>query len=158
MLTLTPAITGENPFNTIYKIIHEPTVAPSLLNPKVDEGLDRIVLKAGQKELNARFPDASSMKEALDDYVAKKKRGLEAPSGDTPTHSTIDFLLRRMRHKTDFPAFSECVMDVNKMTSSTSTATAKELANVILRDYSLTNKLLKLVNSSFYGQVRGNVT
>ena len=59
MLTLTPAITGENPFNTIYKIIHEPTVAPSLLNPKVDEGLDRIVLKAVQKELNARFPDAN---------------------------------------------------------------------------------------------------
>ena len=44
------------------------------------------------------------------------------------------------------------------MTSSTSKATAKELANVILRDYSLTNKLLKLVNSSFYGQVGGSVT
>ncbi|MCG6535092.1 MAG: protein kinase, partial [Syntrophales bacterium LBB04] len=158
MLTLTPAVTGENPFNTIYKIVHEPTVAPSLLNPKVDEGLDRIVLKAVQKELNARFPDANAMKEALDDYLAKKKSGPEAPSGDTPTHSTIDFLLRRMRHKGDFPAFSECVMEVNRMTSSTSQATSKELANVILRDYSLTNKLLKLVNSSFYGQVGGSVT
>lgn len=158
MLTLFPAITGENPFNTIYKIIHEPTVAPSLLNSKVDEGLDRIVLKAVQKEPSARFPDASSMKGALDDYVAKEKRGSGGPSGDTPAHSTIDFLLRRMRHKTDFPAFSECVMDVNRLTSSTSKATAKELANVILRDYSLTNKLLRLVNSSFYGQVGGSVT
>jgi HD-like signal output (HDOD) protein len=44
------------------------------------------------------------------------------------------------------------------LTSSTSKATAKQVATVILKDYSLTNKLLKLVNSSFYGQVRGNVT
>jgi len=158
MLTRTPAITGKNQFNTIYKIIHEPTVAPSLLNPDVDSGLDSIVLRAVQKRPEARFPDANSMKEALDKYIEVKERGLTVQSDDEDIHSTVDFLLRRIQHKKDFPAFSKCVMDINKMTTSGSKASAKQLANVILTDYSLTNKLLKLVNSSFYGQFGGRVT
>lgn len=158
MLTRTPAFTGENQFNAIYKIIHEPTVAPSLLNPKVDGGLDSIVLKAVQKEPDARFPDANSMKKALDEYIDLKKRGLQAQSGGEDTHSTVDFLLRRIRYKKDFPAISKCIMEINRMTSSNSKASAKQLANVILTDYSLTNKLLKLVNSAFYGQAGGSVT
>jgi HD-like signal output (HDOD) protein len=158
MLTLSPAISGLNHFNSIYRTIFEPTVAPSLLNPEVDEGLDRIVLRAAQKDPLARFATADFMKEALDDYFARKKSGQGVLSGDTPTHSTIDFLLRRMQRRKDFPAFSECIMEVNRLTSSKSKATAKEVANVILKDYSLTNKLLKLVNSSFYGQIGGSVT
>jgi HD-like signal output (HDOD) protein len=158
MLTLAPAISGLNHFNSIYKTIFEPTVAPSLLNPEVDDGLDRIVLKAAQKDPKARFADADAMKEALDDYMARKRSGQVVLSGDAPTHSTIEFLLRRMEHRKDFPAFSECILEVNRLTSSKSKATANEVANVILKDYSLTNKLLKLVNSSFYGQVRGRVT
>ncbi len=158
MLTRTPAFTGANQYNAIYKIIHEPTVAPSLLNPEVDTGLDSIVLKAVQKQPDARFPDANSMMEALDDYIEVKERGLTVQSGDKDTHSTVDFLLRRIQRKKDFPAFSKCVMDINKMTSSGSKASAKQLSNVILTDYSLTNKLLKLVNSSFYGQFGGRVT
>mgnify|MGYP005848628823 FL=1 len=158
MLTLSPAISGRDHFNSIYKTIFEPTVAPSLLNPEVDEGLDRIVLKAAQKDPKARFADAQAMKEALDDYAARGKRGPGVVSEEAPPHSTIDFLLRRMQRKKDFPAFSKSILEVNRLTSSTSKATAKEVAGVILNDYSLTNKLLKLVNSSFYGQVGGSVT
>jgi hypothetical protein len=32
------------------------------------------------------------------------------------------------------------------------------LANAVLKDYSVTNKLLKLVNSAFYGQFAGKIT
>jgi len=158
MLTRKPTFTGNNEFNAIYKIIHEPTVAPSLLNPDVDAGLDSIVLKAVQKEPDARFPDANAMKKVLDDYMDRKKRGLQARSDGEDPHSTIDFLLRRIRYKKDFPAISKCVMEINRMTASDSKASAKQLANVILTDYSLTNKLLKLVNSAFYGQAGGSVT
>ena len=158
MLTRTPAFTGKNQFNAIYKIINEPTVAPSVLNPDVDDDLDGIVLKAVQKESKVRFPDANWMKKALDDYIERKKRGLLVLSESENTHSTVDFLLRRMKIKADFPAFSKCVMEINRMTSSDSKASARQLANVILSDYSLTNKLLKLVNSAFFGQSGGSVT
>jgi serine/threonine protein kinase len=158
ILTRTPAFTGKNQFNAIYKIINEPTVAPSLLNPKVDGDLDGIVLKAVQKEPNARFPNANAMKKILDEYVDRIKRGSLAPSEIEDSHSTVDFLLRRMKIIADFPAFSKCVMEINRMTSSDSNVSARQLANVILSDYSLTNKLLKLVNSAFYGQSGGSIT
>jgi serine/threonine protein kinase len=158
MLTHTPAIHGKNDFAIIYKVIYEPTVAPSLMNPKVEKRLDSIVLKAVHKEPEARFATADSMKKEIAGYLDKKQTGAQGTGAEEGTHSTVEFLLRRMRHKTDFPAFSASVHEINKKTSSQSKASAAELANVILKDYSLTNKLLKLVNSSFYGQFKGGIT
>ena len=158
MLTGKSAFTGENHFNLIYKIIYEPTVAPSLLRPDVDRELDSIVLKAVQKDSQARFPDATSMKKALDEYADRIAHGSHAPAVSEKSHSTIEFLLRRIRYKTDFPAISKCITEINRLTSSESQASVKQLANVILTDYSLTNKLLKLVNSAFYKQSGESIT
>jgi serine/threonine protein kinase len=158
MLTYTPCIEAENEFALIYKIINEPTVLPSLINPKVDRALDNIVLKAVQKEPIARYPDAGSMKEAIDTYLDVKKTGLEAMSVTADTQGILNFLLRRMRYKSDFPAFSKSVMEINEKTTEKGYTSARDLANVILKDYSLTNKLLKLVNSSFYGGLGKGVT
>ncbi|HQO30243.1 MAG TPA: HDOD domain-containing protein, partial [Accumulibacter sp.] len=68
--------------------------------------------------------------------------------------STIEFLLRRMRHKSDFPALSESVGAVNRITVGT-TQSISDVANTILKDYSLTNKILRVVNSVHYRQVGG---
>ncbi|HOW57536.1 MAG TPA: HDOD domain-containing protein [Smithellaceae bacterium] len=59
------------------------------------------------------------------------------------------------------PAFSQHVIEINKKLSSLQTinfSSAGELANVILKDISLTNRLLKVVNSAFYGNLSGRVT
>jgi eukaryotic-like serine/threonine-protein kinase len=77
------------------------------------------------------------------------------------THGTIEFLLRRMRHKGDLPAFSQHIVEINKKLSSLHSinfSSSGELANVILKDISLTNKLLRVVNSSLYGNLSGKVT
>lgn len=61
----------------------------------------------------------------------------------------------------ELPAFSQNVIEINKKLSSLHAlnfSSAGELANVILKDMSLTNKLLKIVNSSFYSNVSGKVT
>jgi len=71
-----------------------------------------------------------------------------APSG------AVDFLLRRMRHRGDFPALSESVMAINRIASSES-ETVGTLSNLILRDLSLTHKLLRLVNSAHYRPAGG---
>ncbi|MBW1730811.1 MAG: HDOD domain-containing protein [Deltaproteobacteria bacterium] len=77
-----------------------------------------------------------------------------------PGRSTLDFLVRRIQHTADLPAFSKIIMEINEKTSPSSAnyASASELANTILKDYSLTNKLLRLVNSAYYGQTAGKVT
>ena len=69
--------------------------------------------------------------------------------------------MRRIRHKGDLPAFSQHIVEINKKLSSLHSinfSSAGELSGVILKDLSITNKLLKIVNSSYYGSLSGNVT
>lgn len=78
-------------------------------------------------------------------------------SPGTKDASTFDKLLSRIRKGKDFPTFYQNVVEINK-TINSHYASAPEIANVILKDYALTKKLLTLVNSAFYGQSRRGVT
>ncbi|MFZ7111432.1 MAG: protein kinase domain-containing protein [Desulfatiglandales bacterium] len=158
MLTGRKAVDAENDFAMIYKILYEPSVAPSLMNKDVDKGIDGIALRALQKEQRARYPDAMAMEKDIEAYLGMKKGVMKAPAGKKQTHSTVEFLLRRMRHKTDFPAFSASITEINEKTSLESKSSVSELAHIILKDYALTNKLLKLANSAFYRQAKGGVS
>ena len=158
MLTFTPCVEAENEFALIYKIVYEPAVFPSLANPDVNSSLDSIFEKAVQKDPKSRFQDAGSMKEAIDAYIESiDNKGPVLPVKSS-TEGILSFLLRRMKYKSDFPAFSKSVMDINEKAEKNPYASARDLANIILKDYSLTNKLLKLVNSAFYGGVGKGVT
>ncbi len=67
-------------------------------------------------------------------------------------HSTVDFLLRRMSRSETFPSISKYISEINqKLASKDKYASASDLANVVLKDFALTTKLLKLVNSAFHG-------
>ena len=66
----------------------------------------------------------------------------------------LDFLLRRLRQRGDFPALSESVVAINRVAASES-ETVSTLSNLILRDVALTNKLLRLVNSAHYRPASG---
>jgi len=75
-------------------------------------------------------------------------------------HETVEFLLRRMRHKGDLPAFSKHIVEINSKLSSFKSLNQSamgDLANIILKDFSLTNKLLRIVNSAIYGTFSGKV-
>ncbi len=76
-------------------------------------------------------------------------------AGDDP----LDTIVKRILHTKDFPAISAYLVEINKKLSETDVnSSASDLANVILKDYALTSKMLKLVNSAFYGFVAGKVT
>lgn len=78
------------------------------------------------------------------------------PLDPTPEtrETALDVLLRRMRIESDFPALSEAIGDINRIASSDREG-VNELSNNILKDFALTNKLLKLANVAFYNQVGG---
>lgn len=59
-----------------------------------------------------------------------------------------------MKTKSDFPALSEAIRAVNRIQSADEEHLS-ELSNLLLRDYALTNKLLRLVNSAFYRNFGG---
>lgn len=118
--------------------------------PALDDALASLLYKAIARDPQQRFASAAQMRAALDDYL---EPDAPATSSDAK-QSTLDFLLRRMRHKSDFPALSESVSTINKMTHSDKESVS-HLSNSILKDFSLTNKILRLVNSAYYRQAGG---
>lgn len=117
---------------------------------EIDDRLISILYKAIARDPEQRFASASQMREALDSYLEPEE---QVATADTK-QSTIDFLLRRMRTKSDFPALSESVSTINRITGSAKESISN-LSNSILKDFSLTNKILRLVNSVYYRQAGG---
>lgn len=155
MVTGAPVVEGGNAFQILNRNAHEKADAPSSRNIKVDEKLEWIILKAIAKKPDERFPSALAMRQALLTYLDSSK-GTEVDAPDADFSSTLRFLLRRMRSKSDFPAMSGIIHEINKIVSSESEGSSK-LAQAILQDFSLTNKLLKLVNTVSYSQFGGQI-
>lgn len=130
-------------------ITGEPSAAS---NEPVDEQLEGIILKATAKNPEDRFSTAEAMQMALQDYLSPA----QAKHKPTDTHGTLDFLLRRMRSKSDFPVLASTISEINKVVDDDS-ASANQLTQCILQDFALTNKLLKLVNTVTYGQFGGQI-
>lgn len=77
---------------------------------------------------------------------------------DSPADSTkinhktfVKGILKKILNNDTFLSFFVQVSEVNKILKM-KYSSANDIANVILKDVALTTKLLKLVNSSFYGQ------
>ncbi len=154
MLTGQPPVSGRNLLEILHRIANEPIAAPSRLNPEVDEKLDDLVLKALAAQPERRYASAGEMEKALREYLdpAASAGGSGADAG-----GTLEFLLRRMRHKSDFPALSNTISTINRVTGSTD-ENASALSNTILKDFALTNKLLRLVNTAYFGQYGGTIS
>ncbi|MES1981911.1 MAG: HDOD domain-containing protein [Pseudomonadota bacterium] len=156
MVTGEFAVRGEDIFEVLNRAAHERIAAPSTRNERVDEKLEAIILKAVAKNPEDRYAGATAMIEALQDYLGENLEISETASNHGDRHSTLEFLLRRMRSKKDFPALSSIISEINNIVSSESASSSK-LASTILQDFALTNKLLKLVNTATYGQFGGTI-
>jgi HD-like signal output (HDOD) protein len=157
-LVLLEMLTGERVYSgggaetLMGRIVREPVTLPKTV--AIDERLGDIVLRACAHDPGRRFSTAAEMRQALEAYL---DAGAAAdPAGDrvASKQSTLEFLLRRMRHRSDFPALSDSVSAINKLTNSDRESINK-LSNTILKDYALTNKILRLVNSAYYRQAGG---
>src|SRR5688500_18883293 len=65
-------------------------------------------------------------------------------------------MLHRLGNCSRFPTLSATISDINRVVAL-DTHSARQLTQVILRDVSLTTKLLQVVNSATYGQYRGRI-
>ena len=156
MLTGRPAVEGRNVFEILHKIANESFQSPSALLPDVDEGLDQIVMRALAKDPAARYSDAGEMRVALERYLRPAPAAPDDPSQPQSASRAIDFLLNRMRHKSSFPALSQTIGAINRITSAEA-QNVQALTDVLLKDFALTNTLLRLVNSSGYSQFGGTI-
>ncbi|MBT8339072.1 MAG: HDOD domain-containing protein, partial [Desulfatitalea sp.] len=89
------------------------------------------------------------------------KKQTQAPKtpGISSRESAIEQLLKRIHRNDEFPSVSKHLIEINRQLAVNIEASdASELANVILKDHALTSKLLKLVNSAFFGFAAGSVS
>lgn len=149
MLAGRRAVEGSNIYQVMHRIANENLQLPASVT--VDERLAGILYKALARDPQVRYQSAAQLAEALDNYLDPEDDGT---GGGESKQSTIDFLLRRMRHKSDFPALSESVSAINKIANS-ETESINKLSNSILKDFALTNKLLRLVNSAYFRPAGG---
>jgi serine/threonine-protein kinase len=81
MLTGEPPFTGGSPLSVAYKHVNDAPQPVSQVNPSVPPGLEAVVMRALEKDPDARFPSADSMRQAMTDAVAEKTT--EPLGGDT---------------------------------------------------------------------------
>ena len=82
-----------------------------------------------------------------------------AQSSSDPNTSALDRLLKRIYTTEEFPTISKYVVEINQNLSlDPDHSNATDLSNIILKDHALTSKLLKMVNSAFYGLAAGKVS
>lgn len=148
-----PLIQEKEAHRAIYRVLNEQLVLPANMSADVNDQLRAIVMRAIARDPVQRFASARAFWNELELWA----KPLSSPvQGATASHhGTLEFMLRRIRHKSDFPALSDSVIRIQKMATS-ETESINSVTNEILKDVALTNKLLRLVNSAYYGR-GGNI-
>ena len=154
MLTGHPAVAGDNVFEVMHRLANVPFKAPSERVSELDEQLDAIVMRALAKKPGERYQSAEQMADSLAAWLAPHVTG---PGEAAGTNGTLDFVLRRIRHKSDFPSLANTIGAINQAADSDCESVAS-LSDSILKDFALTNKLLRLVNTAHYGQFGGSIS
>ena len=142
-----PMLDERDPYRALERTFKEDVVWP--LDGKngkdaTDDALRALVMRAVSRDPSRRPESASAFRNALHEWLDPAPVG--ADGGD---RATLEFLLRRMRHKSDFPALSDAVVRIQRVTQSED-ASIDGVTDEIVRDVALTNKLLRLVNTAHF--------
>lgn len=142
-----------DPWRAVRRVIEQELTLPTGLNAEVDDALRALVQRGLARDAAQRWPTAKAFHDALDEWLhpAVAPAGEAGQAGDS---ATLEFLLRRMRHKTDFPAMSDSVSRIQRLTLSENESITS-LSNEILKDVALTHKLLRLVNTVQFSHAGG---
>jgi serine/threonine protein kinase len=140
-----------DPWRTIQRVQTTDIVLPSGLASDVDDALRAIVQRGLARDPAARWPSAAAMRDALTAWL----HPVAEPDAEAQQEAPVlDFLLRRMRHRSDFPALSDAVQRIQRLTQSENESLGS-LSNEILKDVALTQKLLRLVNTASFRHTGG---
>ena len=147
-------IRERDPFRAMHRVANEDLRLPDELSSEVDDGLRVVLLRAIARDPSQRWSTAAAFRDALKAWLAPAPNEEDDSAGN---NATLDFLLRRMRHKSDFPALSDSVARIQRVASSEKENLAS-LSNEILKDVALTNKLLRMVNTAHFSSAGGNIS
>jgi serine/threonine protein kinase len=156
MLSGERLISERDPFRAMHRVASEDLALPEGLSSEVDDGLRRVLMRALERDPARRWPSAAAFRDALKTWLVPAAADA-ASSSAGQSSGALDFLLRRMRHKSDFPALSDSVARIQRVASSENESLAS-LSSEILKDVALTNKLLRMVNTAHFSSAGGNIS
>ena len=145
-----PLLMERDPYRALERTQKEDMVwPPEMVDAKTgkdatDDALRALVMRAVSRDPARRPESAAAFRNALHGWLDPAPVG--ADGGD---RATLEFLLRRMRHKSDFPALSDAVVRIQRVTQSENASIAG-VTDEIVRDVALTNKLLRMVNTAHF--------
>jgi serine/threonine protein kinase len=148
MLSGQRLIDERDPWRAMQRVALEDLQLPADLGSEADDALRALLLRGLARDPRQRHPSAQVFRDELKKWLRPVTTPLSG-EGDESHSGTVEFLLRRMRHKSDFPAMSGSIMRIQSISSSDRESVAS-LTNEILKDVALTNKLLRLVNTPQY--------
>ena len=140
-----------DPWRAVRRAMEQTLDPPADLGPDSDDALRAVLLRGLARESAQRWSDAKAFHDALAAWLHPAG---EAPDAGEGGNATLKFLLRRMRHRSDFPAMADSVARIQRMTQSENESLTT-LSNEILKDVALTNKLLRLVNTVQFSHAGG---
>ena len=154
-------LSGRKPFpqtdlGSLVRAIRE-TPHPQLqaLRPDLPSGLYALINRALAKRPEERFHSARQMLEAL---AACQEASLhEEPSAEQSRKEIIDFILQKIARRGDFPTTMQYIATITEA-ARRANASAHTIAEAILKDFALTNRILRMVNSPFYNGARRSIT
>jgi eukaryotic-like serine/threonine-protein kinase len=135
------------PAAALKQVIEQDLTWPADRRVNVDDKLLTMVMRATSRAPQMRFASAAEFRDALARWLTPPDAAPQ-PGG----HGTLEFLLRRMRLHGDFPALSDSVTRIQRVTSSEKES-LQALSTEILKDVALTQKLLRLVNTAHFRHV-----
>jgi HD-like signal output (HDOD) protein len=149
MLTGRRRFDQPSPGSIIEAILSEPAIDGEALGMVVDAKILEVLKEASARDPVMRFRHARAMKNALDQYRLPRAGHDHTEHAE---HGTVDFLMRRMSVKRGFSALSQHINELLEITADDSTAPASRLVNIIAKDITLTQRVLTMANSAFYGK------
>ncbi|RZI56608.1 MAG: serine/threonine protein kinase [Rubrivivax sp.] len=141
-----------DPWRAVRRAMEQTMDPPADLGPDSDDALRAVLLRGLSRESSQRWADAKAFHDALAAWL--HPAASETTDTGEGSNATLEFLLRRMRHRSDFPAMADSVTRIQRMTQSDNES-LNSLSNEILKDVALTNKLLRLVNTVQFSHAGG---
>ena len=141
----------KEPHRAMHRVIHEDLKLPVDMPVAMDDALLALVSRGFERDATRRWPRIHDLRQALQQWLEPAGSGEAHPRGQS---GTLDFLLRRMRHKRDIPALSDSLSRIQRVANSDNESVAS-LSNAILKDVALTDKLLRMVNTAHYAHAGG---
>lgn len=140
-----------DPWAAVRRVIEQDLLLPHGLGTDVDDKLRATIQRGLARDPAQRWHTAREFHDALAEWLHPT---VQAEPVDATENATLEFLLRRMRHKTDFPAMSDAMGRIQRLTQSENESLAS-ISNEILKDVALTHKLLRLVNTAQFSHAGG---